>query len=437
VKRAPAPLAASLRIYRALLRLYPIEFRRQYGPLMQQLFRDTLHDAHRERGRAGVAQTWLRTLTDLLVTIPVEHLAAFRQLIGRCGLEIFGRFRQRFSYRGVAMLHITNGESAAGSIRKTGLPGQVLAWNDVLHEGPAPADLSLDQLRTLRAGFIASQGWAGYGVVLEDFLHRDQVLEQFSVHSEVVLWFEHDLYDQLQLIQLLDWFAQRDHGNTTLSLICIGAFPGVANFHGLGELNPAQLRSLFPARTAITAEQLALGRAAWRAFCSPDPTTIEALLRQDTSALPFLHAALTRHLEQFPAVESGLSRTERQILQAIAAGKDTPAAIFRAEQAGEPAPFMGDSTLWSYLAALCDGNEPLLRREEGLPFALPEAFERHEDFLSQTLALTKRGQAVLAGQDDRLQSGIDRWLGGVHLHGADVRWRWDAAAGQLRVAPAR
>jgi hypothetical protein len=334
------------------------------------------------------------------------------------------------------MLHITNGESAAGSLRKTGLPGQVIAWNDVLHEGPAPTDLSLDQLRELRARFIAGQGWASYDAVLEGFLHRDQALEQFAAHSEVVLWFEHDLYDQLQLIQLLDWFAQHDLGGTTLSLICIGTFPGVANFHGLGELNPAQLRSLFPARTAVSSAQLALGRAAWRAFCSPDPTAIETLLGQDTSALPFLHAALARHLEQFPALGSGLSRTEEQILRAVAAGKHTPLAIFRAEQADEAAPFMGDSTLWSYLAALCDQPAPLLHRVDGLPFALPAAFERHQDFLSQALALTERGRAVLAGRADRTQGGVDRWLGGVHLSGAAPHWRWDAGAGQLCVEPA-
>jgi hypothetical protein len=25
-------------------------------------------------------------------------------------------------------------------------------------------------------------------------------------------------------------------------------------------------------------------------------------------------------------------------------------------------------------------------------------------------------------------NGVDRWIGGVHLHGQDVSWRWDAGA---------
>ena len=39
------------------------------------------------------------------------------------------------------MLHITNGGSAASGLREAGIPGAIVAWNDVLHEGPVPAGL--------------------------------------------------------------------------------------------------------------------------------------------------------------------------------------------------------------------------------------------------------------------------------------------------------
>ena len=54
------------------------------------------------------------------------------------------------------MLHITNGESAANGIQHAGIPGAVLAWVDVLHEGPTPASLSLEQMSQVRARFIAA-----------------------------------------------------------------------------------------------------------------------------------------------------------------------------------------------------------------------------------------------------------------------------------------
>jgi hypothetical protein len=57
----------------------------------------------------------------------------------------------------VAPLHVTNGESAAGSLRATGLEGEVLSWDDVLHVGPLAFDPS--ESRPLRAAFLAQYGW--------------------------------------------------------------------------------------------------------------------------------------------------------------------------------------------------------------------------------------------------------------------------------------
>ena len=41
--------------------------------------------------------------------------------------------------------------------------------------------------------------------------------------------------------------------------------------------------------------------------------------------------------------------------------------------------------------------------------------------------LTEKGQNALGGQADwiKINSGIDRWLGGVHLQGQEATWRWD------------
>jgi hypothetical protein len=42
------------------------------------------------------------------------------------------------------------------------------------------------------------------------------------------------------------------------------------------------------------------------------------------------------------------------------------------------------------------------------------------------LELTEAGREVLAGRRDHVAlNGIDRWIGGVHLTGTDVPWRWD------------
>jgi hypothetical protein len=338
------------------------------------------------------------------------------------------------------MLHITNGESAAIGLRRSGIPGVCLAWRDLLHDGPVPAGLSLDELSDVRARFIAGLGWAPYEEALEGFRHRDSVLQGFRNEHEVVLWFEHDLYDQLQLLQILAWLAGQDRGEVALSLVSIDSFPGLATFHGLGELAPSQLSSLFPNRQPITTPILALAQAAWDAFRSPDPTAIEHVLAHDTAALPFLASALRRHLQQFPGLGHGLSRSQRHLLEVLAAGTAGPVSLFVSAQTHEEAPFLGDWPFWQYLRELAERPAPLVVAENGSPFTLPDFSadtSRQPAFLEQELTLTEQGRAVLSGEADWMQlHGIDRWLGGVHLSGHNPPWRWDESQGQLVPMPA-
>src|SRR5437879_6502319 len=166
------------------------------------------------------------------------------------------------------MLHVTNGTSV--SLADTGLGGEVLAWLDVLHEGPVPAGISDDELRRVRSLFLDSE-WPGESSAANDLARRDQAL---GAHDEVVLWFEHDLYDQLQLIQILDRLR---HSRARLSLICIERY--------LGMMTGDELAALWPSRHAVADAERELATAAWRAFRSSDPMDVQALLSRDTSAL--------------------------------------------------------------------------------------------------------------------------------------------------------
>ena len=289
------------------------------------------------------------------------------------------------------MLHVTNGDLAADLLRRTGVTGNVVAWRDVLHEGPTPSGLALEAMSDVRTRYLASNDAGSFLELQRQFGARDAALRSAR---QVVLWFEHDLYDQLQLVQILATLAiQRE---TSAELICIGAFPGVEPFYGLGQLTPVQLASLWPERRKVGSAVLSLGARTWKAFCSADRLALPQLLATDLSALPFLRAALERFLEEFPTDPDGLSRTERQILRAVAAGNETFDAIFRANNEQESAPFMGDTVLRSHIAALTTARTPLLTRAP--------------------ITLTAAGRRVLAGEADaRRLNGIDRWLGGVRL----------------------
>src|SRR5262245_33361542 len=181
------------------------------------------------------------------------------------------------------MLHIHNGDSTAGTLKEFGFPGHHFAFNEVLIAGPTPEGLSSDDWRKLRAGYLSDAYHLKLSDCERDLERQEETLASFREHDEVVLWFEHDLFCQVNLIYLLNWFSVQALDSTRLSLICIGDFPGVRDFRGLGQLTGAQLASLFDGRSEVTPSQFRLAAKAWAAYCSTDPKAIERLLAEDTS----------------------------------------------------------------------------------------------------------------------------------------------------------
>jgi DNA-binding transcriptional MerR regulator len=305
-----------------------------------------------------------------------------------------------------ALLHVTNGESAGNTLRQTGLGGAVLSWQDVLHEGPVPA-VPPAELRLVRARFLSECGWGSERSLLDAFERRDRLYEHaLEAQTRVVLWFEPDVYDQLQLLQALALA-----GDAELELIQAD--------EDLGPLSADELEALWPSRRPVTEGMRALARDAWDAFCALEPAGLAELLERDTVALPHLRSALRRLLEELPDAETGLTRTERQLLEPLLHGPKRPPELYLASQAREEAIFLGDAWAWKRLAELV----PLV---EELPPPPPLGDPR--EFAATPVTLTQLGRDVLAGKADRVEvAPVDRWLGGTHL-GGKRDWRWDGRA---------
>jgi hypothetical protein len=319
------------------------------------------------------------------------------------------------------MLHITDGESVAGTLREAGIPGKVSIYGDLMYEGPAPTGLADDAWRDTRARFIAEAGYATLEQAKQYLRACDDALAAFHKHEEVLIWVDHRLSNQLILIRVLDWFSRQNLGAVKLSLICVGQYPGVGNFVGLGELTADQLTSLADTRVKVTEVHFRLAQAAWRAFTSPNPTGIERLLKSNTSALPFIAAALQRHLEQFPSVDRGLSRTERQALSILSKEGSLPGKrLFLAVQSLEEQIFMGNWSFYRIVADLAKNRQPLVQVTKTLHAELGD------------VTITEAGRNVIDGRADNINlNGIDRWVGGVHLEGDYAAWRWDKSLARL------
>ena len=311
-------------------------------------------------------------------------------------------------------LHISNGD--ATDVPGTGLAQRVIYWRDILHEGPVP-QVAPAELRQIRAGYLTGYESAGHAGAMRQFTERDQALAA-NRDGEYVLWFEADLYDQLQITEILARLADLGVPAERITLICIGEHAGIARFGGLGELTAGQLRELphTNACSRLTPAALELATRAWAAFRAPAPEDLGAIAATRLGELRFLGEAFDRLSREYPATRDGLSLTERRVLAAVADGAPDAGAAFVRATARETRPYMGDTTCFGRIDQMAEGPHPLLRLDPpGRPVQR-----------TTCVHLTDTGARVLAGETDQIAlNGIDRWIGGVHLQGHHVPWRWD------------
>ena len=325
-----------------------------------------------------------------------------------------------------ATLHVHCGDSSAGSLRQSTVVGDVIVWCDPLIRGPVPGGLTPEQWRETRADyFVSAELSRDKEAALQFLAGMDEALERYADYSEVILWFDACLFDQTIMMRLIDWFGSRDMGDTRLSLICAGEFDGYEPFHGLGQLQPAELASLVETRHTVSPAEHDLAARAWAAFCASDPRAIERMLAEDASALPFLADALMRHLEEFPSVGNGLSRLENEILLAVVQGETSLTGIFKRVSAVAERPFSGDTMVWDCLDQMATCAQPLV--SVAGPGRLHRPFwDPLADLKEWSVTATATGRSVHAGSLDAVSvNGVDRWLGGVHLKGSTPAWRWD------------
>lgn len=141
-------------------------------------------------------------------------------------------------------------------------------------------------------------------------------------------------------------------------------------------------------------------------------STRVAVLTKRVKAMPFLGGAIERLLEEYPDPTSGLSRTERQLLAAIARGENSTAALMAGSHNGDPRYPITDSVLADTLRELarCGFIEGA----------------------ADASTVTPLGRQALAGAIDRVHEvGIDEWHGGVHLQGKGPVWRWSSSDRKL------
>ncbi len=293
-------------------------------------------------------------------------------------------------------LHVINGDGTAHPFQQSGLPGDVLVWREMLSEGWTPVADDFPAFWQQRGDFLARQ----YGLDRQKYetnvVQEVNKLLNFSQYDEITLWFEFDLFCQVNLLYLLYFFSKQNLGNVRLTLVSPDSHPDLLQFRGMGELNGAQLAALWPKRIALTPADLQIGGSVWKAYAAPSPETLKTCLADDDfGPFRFLKKALQHHLSRFPAPETGLGSVERFWLQALQADPSDDVAVMMK--------FWNQHPDFGF-------SDVQLRRTLG---ELKTAGLVHEN---GQLSLTDLGEAVVTGRENyRNFAPCPRYLGGVEL----------------------
>lgn len=334
------------------------------------------------------------------------------------------------------MLHIVNGDIVAQKLAAGGVDGERLVWREVYSYGPlfpvGEENFAERPGLAKRAAYLEAR----MGIPAHEFVRaaeeQEERLARLGLYKEVVLWFEHDLFDQAMLCRLLHGIRRTMLGGAniaTLSLVGIGEYPGLSPFRGLGQLSPPQLAELLHLRREVTLEQLEAGARWWESYTSPHMQAHLDELRMNGSPLPFARDAFKAHLDRLPAVGNGLGSIQQTTVEELANGPLASSALFR--RVGDRLSLlgMGDLEFWRWLEDMTQQPYPLLRQIGSAPF--PHYLDSAPAFRAAAFELTEWGERALAGELDwQAVQRPEYWLGGLRVSGGTA-WRWDRSSATL------
>lgn len=328
-------------------------------------------------------------------------------------------------------LHIRCGNDIKTALQTCGFNGEFLEVSNPFPQGRVPPFDPVDDFINIRTQFIHDHYSGDVPQhYIDDSASEIRKVEETLRHADkgyqrIVMWYEHDAFDQLSKTYVLAHLAQLDLSHTVVECVQIDSFPGVKKFIGIGQLSqtPAAILSLWPQRQTVTPAMIAFGARCWQAFIADDPTQLWQLCHEQNAALPDMQKAYIRMLMELPWRGNGLSLTAQLALHSLAEeGPMRPGGVFNLLMTElDPQPYLGDIMLLTILRPLWQSHHAAIE--------IQETFDEAHPMRKSLLAITELGRALLKGEANWLQLTNNqpfsqRHVGGVNISYRQPEWYW-------------
>ncbi|TWO32882.1 DUF1835 domain-containing protein [Seonamhaeicola sediminis] len=210
-------------------------------------------------------------------------------------------------------LHITNGSALTNYLNDSGYQGDIFTWHEMLCEGPTHVNLLSDKFLKTRADFFNTS----YNIELDIKAFKSEIskLDYVDNYSEIVLWFEYDLFCHINLIAVISLIQQKKI-KRPLFLVCSGRVSSSKNLKGLSELSTEELTAHYTDRIKLNEDDIELAQTLWQIYNGKDHNLFKPFIVK-SSSFDYMSNCLKAHLKRFPDSKSGLSTIEKNILEIL------------------------------------------------------------------------------------------------------------------------
>ena len=211
-------------------------------------------------------------------------------------------------------LHITNGDFTTKRLENLKIDGKIITWREMLCEGKTTADVGSEKFWRTRFDFLKSSYKTSKKTFIDYTLKEFRSLCNQKEQDEIILWFEHDLFCQVNMLAVISWLKRYRKGRQ-ISLVCSGKIKNQDKLFGLSELSDKQLKQHYANKITLTNDDIEYADYIWQLYCSDSPLQLENAYKLNQNlTFSYLEKAIKDHLLRFPSIENGLNKIENNIL---------------------------------------------------------------------------------------------------------------------------
>ena len=214
-----------------------------------------------------------------------------------------------------SILHITNGDSTTNYLKKLHFSGSFITWREMLCEGKTTVDVGSETFWKNRFDFLKTSYNISKRKFIDFTLKEYRTLCSKKESKEIVLWFDHDLFCQINMIAVISWLKTYRSGYH-ISLVTSGKIKGNKKLKSLSELTENQIQQHYKNRIDLSQDDIEYADYIWQLYCSDSPLRLETVYKfNPMSPFTYLVEALEAHLQRFPSIKNGLNKVENTILE--------------------------------------------------------------------------------------------------------------------------